>query len=243
MQWPEADMVLEGTQVRYAVRESRRARRMGVWVGPGAGLVATVPLGTPPSRIEPFLAQHARWILRQLARMRALGAPRWWPYGDRLLYRGIEHAVSIRKHPEPGVERAEGGADGTDGPALVVNLRSPTVEAARRRLKDWLKVEARLWLTIRAEQLSRQMGVSWTRLSVRDQRRRWGSCSRAGRLSFNYRLIMAPPAVLDYVVIHELAHLRHQNHSRRFWDVVRAYDPACAESIAWLKARGPSLGL
>ena len=86
-----------------------------------------------------------------------------------------------------------------------------------------------------------EMGVTYGRLAIRDQKTRWGSCSRAGNLNFNWRLVLAPPAVLDYVVVHELAHRVELNHSVRFWRVVARYCPTMDEHRAWLRTHGATL--
>jgi len=86
------------------------------------------------------------------------------------------------------------------------------------------------------------MGVSYDSLQIRNQKTRWGSYSpRTGTLSMNYRLLMAPPSIVDYVIIHELAHVRHADHSPRFWRVVEQYDPAYREKETWLDEHGPTL--
>ena len=127
--------------------------------------------------------------------------------------------------------------------SLLIELYHPTIEGARRALKRWYHAQAVRWLTERAEVFSILLGVSWKRLTVRDQRSRWGSCTAAGTLSFNYRLVMAPPAVLDYVVMHELAHRWQLNHSARFWALMARHCPSYRESVTWLKAYGPFLTL
>ncbi|MBV8256340.1 MAG: M48 family metallopeptidase [Actinobacteria bacterium] len=92
-----------------------------------------------------------------------------------------------------------------------------------------------------AEEEAEALGVAYERIQVRDQRTRWGSCSTRGTLSFNWRLVLAPLDVLDYVVVHELCHLREPNHSRRFWSLVESRRPAWREQRAWLRDHGPEL--
>jgi predicted metal-dependent hydrolase len=126
---------------------------------------------------------------------------------------------------------------------LRVRMRRPSLEGARRLLKRWYYAQAQRWCATQASAWATSLGVTWTRLQVRDQRARWGSCSTQGALSFNYRLVMAPPAVLAYVVLHELAHRREMNHSPRFWALIAAHCPAYREAVAWLKRYGPYLGV
>jgi predicted metal-dependent hydrolase len=110
-----------------------------------------------------------------------------------------------------------------------------------RRLVDWLKAQAKRDLLAASESYAVAMGVKFHRLSVRDQKSRWGSCSSDGMLSFSWRLILAPPLVLDYVAAHEVAHLKHMNHSRNFWRLVLTHCPHAGRAKSWLKAHGPEL--
>lgn len=102
---------------------------------------------------------------------------------------------------------------------------------------------AREYFTKRCEHYRQLTGGSYTRVTIRDQKTRWGSCSTSGTLSFNYRLMFAPPRVLDYVVVHELCHLTHMNHSRDFWNLVGSVMPEYKEHRAWLKRHGRELNI
>jgi predicted metal-dependent hydrolase len=122
-------------------------------------------------------------------------------------------------------------------------MRRPNVEGARRILKRWYQAEALRCCRQQAATLGERLGITYRSVKVRDQKRRWGSCSEKGGLNFNYRLIMAPPSVLEYVVLHELLHRLEPNHSSRFWSLVRAHCPTYRDAIAWLKTRGPYLSV
>ena len=235
------DTVVLGRRITYALRPSTRARHVRIWASPPTGFVLTVPVHREhdTAGIQRFLRRHARWIVRQAAWLEtfAARASKRWPYGSTLPYCGEEHPVVLeRTGRRSGVERTAEGR-------LVVRMREPGIEGARRLLKRWFIVEALRRLDARVRLFGEMVGVKWRRVAVRDQRRRWGSCSSAGSLSFNYRLIMAPPQVLDYVVIHELAHRCHLNHSRRFWSLVAVHCPDYSASLAWLKSHGPYLGV
>ncbi len=111
----------------------------------------------------------------------------------------------------------------------------------RHLAERWLKAQARHHLQIRVNDLAGRLGVTPGPITVKDTRSRWGSCSAKGHLSFSWRLIMAPPWIIDYLVAHELAHLRELNHSPRFWEVVRSVCPDFKSHRVWLRAAGDRL--
>ena len=108
-------------------------------------------------------------------------------------------------------------------------------------LVEWYREQARVEVARVVPREALRLGVTYTRITVRDQLTRWGSCSKAGALSFNWRLILAPPAILTYVVVHELCHRVHHDHSAGFWAAVAAARPTCVEERAWLAEHGPEL--
>jgi len=118
-------------------------------------------------------------------------------------------------------------------PRLGLDPRAVSEAEARRATRELVAMIA--------EEEAEALGVAYERIQVRDQRTRWGSCSTRGTLSFNWRLVLAPLDVLDYVVVHELCHLREPNHSRRFWSLVESRRPAWREQRAWLRDHGPEL--
>ncbi|MEZ5854945.1 MAG: SprT family zinc-dependent metalloprotease [Hyphomicrobiaceae bacterium] len=123
-------------------------------------------------------------------------------------------------------------------PRLLV---SGDLEHAPRRLRDWLQSEARKDLGERCDHHAEQLGLKIRRITVRDQKSRWGSCSSDGQLSFSWRLILAPPLVLDYVAAHEVAHLAEMNHGPRFWKLVKKTMPRLEEAKLWLRTKGMNL--
>ena len=179
---------------------------------------------------------------------------RWSPPGKSVapLSSSFDSLRSLRTIPRRGggdipskAPPAKAGAcvEGSEDGRLVVTMRRPSIDGARRRLKRWYHDEAERALLACATARGEELGLVFRALRVRDQRRRWGSCSAHGRLSFNYRLIMAPPDVLDYVVVHELLHLREPNHSRRFWILLAQRVPSYQDARAWLTRFGPYLGV
>lgn len=213
--------------VPLVIRRSARAMRMSLRLDPGGGVVVVLPAGVPAAEAERFARKQRDWISRRLA-----GLPRRIAMtgGDSVPLMGLPHLV---RH----VPDARRGVWAEAGEILV----SGRLEHVSRRVEAFLREEARLVLTHRARTLAEIIGRKPGRVTVRDTRSRWGSCSASGALSFSWRLILAPGWILDYVVAHEVAHLAEMNHGPGFWGLVADMvgDPAPAR--AWLKRHGPDL--
>lgn len=201
-------------------------------------VVVVLPRRAPAAVAEMLVRQHEAWIRRhvELATVRRARLESRVALGDgRVLdVNGIPHTVVIgssaaRSSVRRALDTDEQGIRGT----LEVGARDEASAVAA--LEAWLRAEARRVLTARVAALAPAMGVSPTGISVRDQRSRWGSASRAGSLSFSWRLVLAPPFVLDAVVVHELAHLRHADHGPRFWALARTHAPRTDEARRWLR--------
>lgn len=223
-----AELAIDGRLLPIKVRLNPRARRMIVKVNPATGEVSvTAPTRAGASAALDFARREQGWIAGQLAK--ALVPVALAP-GATIPFRGIPHAIeSAARGPAP-VWRAED--------AIFVRGQQGH---APRRLLDFLKREARELLAERALHHAAALGVKPSRITVRDTLSRWGSCSSARSLSFSWRLILAPDFVLDYVVAHEVAHLREMNHSARFWAHVRTLVPDLEKPQAWLKSHGREL--
>ena len=233
-----AEAALGGRKVSYLLRQSARARWVSCSIRPESGLVVTVPAGGTAGQAEAFLARHRRWVFRELARWDRHFAklPRPWPYGPALLFRGEPHQVILRQGRPGAVER-------TTELSLRVTAPSAGIAGARQVLQNWLKDQAAAALAESVRVWEVRMGMRAKRIYVRNLRTKWGSCWPGGSLSFNYRLVMAPPPVLEYVVIHELAHLRQRNHSPDFWAIVGEHAGDYRSAKAWLRETGPNLAM
>jgi hypothetical protein len=210
------------------VRLNPRARRMIVKVNPVTGEVSvTVPSRRGLAHALDFARGERDWIARQLAR--APGPVMLAP-GAVLPFRGEPHVIQcVVKGPAP-VWRHEG----------TIWVRGEAAHAPRRVL-DFLKREARKACEARALDHAARLEVTPSRITVRDTASRWGSCSSARSLSFSWRLILAPDFVLDYVVAHEVAHLKEMNHSPRFWTQVQKLVTDRESPQAWLRVNGREL--
>lgn len=222
-----ASLLLEGREIPLTVRRRRGMRRMVLRVHPVTSAVTlSLPYGVALRDGIAFVQSRARWLLRQIAEK---GAPEEAD-GRVITFRGetctVRHTGGLR-----GVVCLEG--------AEILVPGAP--EFADRRLRDWLKSEARRVIVPMVQEKAAALGVSIARISVRDTSSRWGSCNQDGALSFSWRLILAPPGVLEYVVAHEVAHRREMNHSEQFWKIVAVLCPHHAESRAWLRRHGEGL--
>jgi len=236
---PPRTITLQGRVVTYRVRRSPRARRITLRVLPGAGLEIVVPQRGRLPALTALLRERAGWILGALDRVAASGADTAnAPLADGALvpYRGEDYRLIV--HPGPGARPAVARA--TIARTLTVR-HDPAAHELVAVLEGWYRAEARAVLAARVVACAALLGVGYTRLTIRDTRSRWGSCSSAGGLNFSWRLILAPPAILDYVVIHELAHRRELNHSARFWAIVAEHCPTFQHDRAWLRTHGGAL--
>lgn len=208
----------EAVRDAWRVRASPRARRLTVRVLPGALVEIVVPRGTRPRTIESFVSRHRRWIELKLDQYRPLDAGEGLPAEIRFAATGrrydvhyLDAATAPRLESDEAVIRVHG-----DRSRLALQKRALqrfTMHHAHAVLGPWLA------------ELARRTGLRYRRLQIRRQRTRWGSCSKSGTISLNACLLFQPPAVVAYLLIHELAHTRHMNHSRRFWSLVARHEP------------------
>jgi predicted metal-dependent hydrolase len=220
----------EPTPLAFEIRRTPRARRVRVAVEPDGTVVALLPPRATQRDAVAAVVELRPWIERRQREARARTERMARPAGT-LPY--LDEQLDVL--PEPGRSRVHRRGD-----ALLV----PAAHAARAEaLERWYRRAARAELTPRLDAAVGALGVSYTRLTVRNQRTRWGSCSATGAMSFNWRLLLAPERVLDYVVWHEACHLVHLDHSPRFWGLLAAHRPDYREPQRWLRANGAALTL
>lgn len=237
---PESRSVLLGGQrVPYLLKVSARARRVRLVVRPETGLEVVVPHGMPASAHEPVLHEKGRWILTTLERVArevAAATPPPLVSGRRLPFGGREIALEIRTGAPQGRYRAT-----LSGGTLTLTLPGDQPEVARVALERWYRRQAPTIFTERLRICNQHYGFTYGRVSIKGQKSRWGSCSKLGNLNFNWRLLLAPMAVLDYVMMHELCHLKELNHGPRFWKLVARGCPEYAAHRRWLRQHGREL--
>jgi len=226
-------VAFDGEIYEVRVRRHARARRYTLRIH---AATREVVLSMPPRgslrEANVFAQKHGAWIA---ARLRRLPRPQPFAHGAVVPLRGIDHRIEHRRGVR-GTVWVECGDDG----AQLLCVAGEAAHVARR-VCDYLKREAKKELERASRAAAAALGVSLTRVSIRDQSSRWGSCSTTGVLSYSWRLILAPPFVLDYLAAHEAAHLVEMNHSRRFWRLVERINPDVGRAKAWLDAHGGDL--
>jgi predicted metal-dependent hydrolase len=216
--------------VSYQVRRSDRARRVRVTVDATRGIEVVLPRRAPEREAAAAIRELRPWIERrvaELARARATVAAR----GETVPYLGQTLALRAQTGRLRVARRGE------------VLLVPEAGEERRAALERWYRRAARAEIAPRLDRACAQAGTSYSRLTIRGQRTRWASCSRGGAMSFNWRLLLAPEAVLDYVVWHEVCHLEVMDHSPKFWRLLAARSPGYREQMRWLRAHGATLVL
>ncbi len=226
------EIATESGVVAVDIRRHPRARNFTLRVaGPARPPILTMPKRGSVRDAQRFLERHSAWLTRQLAR---LPRPNPIAAGGEIPVRGAPHVIRhAGRRRGTAVLRLEG-----ERPELVV---AGDPAHLSRRVVDFLKREARRDLTTAVNRHAARLEVRPTAVRLRDQTSRWGSCSAGGQLSFSWRLIMAPPFVLNYLAAHEVAHLAELNHSRQFWRLVAALCPDVEQARAWLAVHGASL--
>ena len=214
----------------YSIRRSDRARRVRVTVEGDGSVVVVIPRRAPARHAAAAVQQLTPWIERRLGEVeasRAAVASR----GGTVPFLG----ATLRLVGEPGRTRVTRTGDVLEVPADPVRRG--------HALELWFRRQAAGEIAARLDAACAEAGLGYTKLSIRAQRTRWASCSRSGAMSFNWRLLLAPPEVLDYVVWHEVCHLAVMDHSPRFWGLLARYRPEYAVQRAWLKRHGNTLVL
>ncbi len=220
-------------RVQYRVRRSRTAQRMRIKVST-AGVEVVAPAGAEAGRASQFVRHNSRWVLNQLDFIKRASGLRVKPKAtgpEFILFRGtttrveVVHEQSTRRHALVSLVNNR----------ILVRIPTQHVVDVSAALETWLRRQAKADITerlrVRAKELRQRPG----RVYIMGQRTKWGGCSRRRNLSFNWRLVMAAPEVLDYIVVHEVAHLAEPYHSTKFWLIVRSYCSDYDRHRRWLR--------
>jgi hypothetical protein len=214
----------------YTTKFSQKRKTLGLVVERDKSVVVLAPAGTKVAAIELFVEKKKYWLYEKINHSPKFGAPQpETPFvsGKAIPYLGKNYKLDVAKTPMDGIT--------FHGKFLLSEENLPQGKAI---LEQWYKQKAKEKITPLVERYARQLGVEYNKILISDLKYRWGSCTLKGNLNFNWRLIKAPQFVINYVVIHELAHLIELNHSDRFWNIVKVQMPNYLEAKEWLKGNG-----
>jgi predicted metal-dependent hydrolase len=229
--------ILDGREVSYRLERRKGRRSVSIYVDPRDGLLLRTHPRFPLREVEEVLRGEEDWIrdkLRWQEDWLQNHPERHFVSGEDLPLLGENWTLELRKDASRRRARvlAENGR---------ILLELPMGGNARHVMDNWMRRLARRLVLARVEHWSSRIGRSPRRVTLRDMSSRWGSCSSTGNLSFNWKLVMAPPEILDYIVVHELCHFVHPNHSKDFWDLVESYLPDYEAPRRWLRRKGATL--
>jgi len=228
----DREVEAHGRLLPVKVVENARAQRLTLRIVPGGkSLKVTVPPHVSDTQVDRFIARNRQWVASRIAGLPdevAIGE------GTAIPYLGVRHRIVHLDRRRGVVEAREIAGE----PALLVPGEPSHVA---RRVADFLKKQARERLNEAVDRHARMLGVRPKAIRITDTVSRWGSCSTTRTLSFSWRIIMAPPEVLDYLAAHEVAHLKEMNHSDAFWALVAQLCPQMGRHKSWLRRHGASL--
>lgn len=222
-------------EIEYEIIRSSKRKKVTLTVERDRSVIVHVPLGMTEDEVRQIVAAKRQWILAkcrhpQKYQDRVHAPGKEVVNGESAPYLGRDYRIEVIETPSGKVEFSH------------VFLVPPAQQAKRREvLREWYMVRAKVKVLARAKLLARDLGIDVAEAKIVDDRYRWGSCTPKNNLRFNWRLIKAPMFVIDYVIVHELAHLLEANHTSRFWSIVRAKSPTMEKAKAWLKEHGQVL--
>ena len=234
---------LEGKSIAYRVRTSQRAKRISVRYSLSGGLELVYPPGLRQPDPAALLHERRDWILSAIDRFSDAQAKlpqRQYREGEAFLFRGECYRLKLEKDPL----RRRVTAHLSDNALKIIwpeSAPKDDVELIRGAVESFYRIQAKQYLPPRVRELAERHGFTYGKLRIKNQKTRWGSCSSKGNINLNLRLMMAPDAAIDYVIIHELCHLRELHHNAAFWTLVESYCPDFSHWKAWFKEHGPRL--
>ena len=225
---------LGGRLVSCSVRRSARAKNISIRVSPDRGLEVVMPSGVKSYNIEDCLKGREGWITARLDHFERLREKK--ANSGQVMFLGREyHLVTVIRKAAITVKILDD--------KIFVTVPDHSPETLAEALERWYRGQARIIFEERVRRINKEAGYIVNRIFIRGQKTRWGSCSRLGNLNFNWRLMMAPLEVIDYIVIHELSHLGQMNHSVNFWRLVEKLCPDYKKYRKWLRENGCSLSI
>ena len=225
--------------IRVDVERTNRKKTVSFQVGPGRVRVIA-PKRLADREIRRLLEKREPWIREQLLFQQSRPKPKEFVSGEPFTYLGKTYPLRVFDGVPEGV-KLKNGRLSVSIPRLPAG--SDASQGIREQLMTWYWNSAERYLRKKTRARARALGVTPKSVSVKNYKSRWGSCSVRGDIHYNWQIIMAPPGIVDYVIVHEVCHLRHLNHSRDFWNCVESQFPAHRDCRNWLKANGIALTL
>jgi len=224
-------------QMELAIIKSKR-KSITIAIQPDGNLLVKAPVLMSDSEILKWVKTKTAWIIRRREKVlerQVVNPPKHYVSGERFLYFGKEYELEVR------ISSGRAGMVGIVDDKIVLFSKTGEGIEVESVLSNWYKNQAKIIISKRVHFYAGQMGETFERITIKSQKKRWGSCSSARNLNFNWRLIMAPQEVMDYVVVHELCHLRQMNHSEAFWREVETVLPYYKVHKKWLERNGDLL--
>ncbi|HHV72533.1 MAG TPA: M48 family metallopeptidase [Clostridia bacterium] len=225
-----------GIRIAYILVKTRR-KTIGITVDKNGEVKVAAPLWISEKKIQEIVEKKTEWIVKKVKEVRERNSNRVgreFVNGEKFFYLGKEYALKVEEKNLAQTEVIMG--DDT----ITVHISQGLLEESRKQLVketllQWYRQRFAKIAGERIKKYSRQIKVSPCKVVIRNQKTRWGSCSSKGNINLNWRLVMAPLEIIDYVIVHELCHLKIMNHSKDFWNLVESILPSYAESKKWLK--------
>ena len=233
-----------GREVQFILKRSSR-RSIGISIDKKGNISVAAPFNVPEKNVKELLAKKSSWILSKLNFIEKSAAeegdiPKTFRDGDKLLFMGEEYTLRLIQDKLLKLPIIRQGGD----KALeLYSANGCSIDQLRDTIRNWYVKEFEKIIKDCVDAYSKLLGVKPRRLTIREQKTRWGSCSSKGNLNFNWRLVMAPIDIFSYVAIHELCHMKEMNHSERFWALVGKLCPDYRLKRKWLKENGQKLTL
>lgn len=230
----------EGEEIAYSLIQSRR-KTIAIFVEPDQKVLVKAPIQASKEEIHRIVEKKAAWIAAKREEI-AKYQPKHQELitGRQLWYQGKTYSLQILTEAD-GERAKQDRQSELSGDKIIVYSNQGQEAEIRQSLMQWYYREAGQWISQRVEYYNNSLKETINRICIKDQKSRWGSCSSKRNLNFNWRIILAPPEVADYVVVHEMCHLRHLNHSAQFWSEVAAILPDYKERRQWLREHGQEL--
>lgn len=238
-----AEIKLKDKLLNYKIVRSQR-KTIGIIIKVDQELLVRAPQTTSLKNIERLLHKKTDWILRKLkkvAQIKPAPAAKKFINGEQFSYLGQKYELIIKNSSAAAKVELFSNKIIVNYPAVQQGDYQARQPIIRKILVDWYRKQAKIKIEQRILNYKDLLGVEPNRIVVKKQRKRWGSCSSKGNLNFNWKIIMAPPPIIDYLVVHELSHLVHANHSKAFWQTVASLIPEVEKKREWLRINARQL--